>query len=230
MRVQVLQHLPCEDIGSMREWFAARGARLDYTRFYQADACLPPLAGLDLVVVMGGPMSVNDEASLPWLIEEKRFLREAIDAGIAVLGICLGAQLIASALGARVKANPLKEIGWFSVWRSGVSPDGCFDFPERELLFHWHGETFELPPGAVRLALSDACSNQAFQYGSRVIGLQCHPEMTEDIIQALIKEFPDELQPGQPWVQSPTDLLAQPAASYHAGQRLVEGVLEYLVG
>jgi len=230
MRVQVLQHLPCEDIGSMRDWFASRGARLDYTRFYQADARLPSLAGLDLIVVMGGPMSVNDEASLPWLIEEKRFLREAIDAGIAVLGICLGAQLIASALGAPVRHNPLKEIGWFSVWRSTPEAEGCFTFPERQLIFHWHGETFDLPPGAVHLAFSDACSNQAFQYGSRVIGLQCHPEMTEDIIRALIEAFPDELQPGQPWVQSATDLLAQPASSYQAGRRLVERVLEYLVG
>lgn len=226
MKVQVLQHVPCEDIGSMAGWFAEHGTQLDYTRFYQADAHLPPLAGLDLVVVMGGPMSVNDEAELPWLVEEKRFLRAAIDAGIAVLGICLGAQLIASALGARVSANAQAEIGWFPVCSMPDARQG-FVFPASVRLFHWHGETFELPAGALHLARSAACAHQAFQFGRRVIGLQCHPEMTAPIVADLLAEFAADLQPGT-WVQSAAELAATPVEQYIPGQQLIAQVLEYL--
>ena len=124
MHVQVLQHVPFEGVGSMADWFQTRGATLHYTRFYEADARLPDPASCDLIVAMGGPMSVNDESELPWLIEEKTFLRQAIEQGVPVLGICLGAQLIASALGARVQPNAQAEVGWFPVWRAASVGEG----------------------------------------------------------------------------------------------------------
>jgi GMP synthase-like glutamine amidotransferase len=228
MRVQVLQHVPFEDVGSMAEWFQARGAELHYTRFFEADAHLPEVDRCDLIVAMGGPMSVNDEAELPWLIEEKAFLRQAIEAGVPVLGICLGAQLIASALGARVQPNAVAEIGWFPVWRAESVGDDCFVFPDRIELLHWHGETFALPEGARLLASSEACRHQAFQLGRRVIGLQCHPEMTPAIVADLLDECAGELRPG-PWVQTPEQLAAEPRR-YLPGNVLMARLLDYLLG
>lgn len=228
MRVQILQHVPFEGIGSMAEWFQARGADVRYTRFFEANAQLPEPASCDLIVAMGGPMSVNDEAELPWLIAEKAFIRRAIDAGVAVLGVCLGAQLIASAVGARVYPNPVAEIGWFAVWRAESVGDDCFVFPDRVELLHWHGETFELPAGARLLASSEACRHQAFQLGRRVIGLQCHPEMTPQIVADLLAECADELRPGQ-WVQAPEQLAAEPR-TYVPGNVLMARLLDYLLG
>lgn len=228
MRVQVLQHVPFEDVGSMADWFRRHGAELRYTRFFEADAHLPKPEGCDLIVAMGGPMSVNDEAELPWLIEEKAFLRKAIDAGVPVLGVCLGAQLIASALGARVYPNAVAEIGWFPVWRTELIGEDCFTFPEHIELLHWHGETFELPEGATLLASSEACRHQAFQFGRRVIGLQCHPEMSPAIVADLLHECADELVPG-PWVQAPGQLAAE-AQRYQPGNALITQILDYLLG
>ncbi|WP_457977638.1 gamma-glutamyl-gamma-aminobutyrate hydrolase family protein [Ectopseudomonas composti] len=227
MHVQVLQHVSFEGVGSMAEWFQARGAAVHYTRFFEADARLPDPASCDLIVAMGGPMSVNDEAELPWLIEEKAFLRQAIEQGIPVLGICLGAQLIASALGARVQPNAQAEIGWFPVWRAESVGEGYFVCPDRVELLHWHGETFDLPEGARLLASSEACRHQAFQLGQRVIGLQCHPEMTPVIVTDLLAECANELQPG-PWVQTPAQLAAEPR-TYLPGNVLMARVLDYLL-
>src|SRR5690606_3581623 len=114
MRAHYLQHVPFEGLGSIEPWLRARGFSVTATRFFE-DPALPDPRGIDLLVVMGGPMSVNDDASLPWLVDEKRFVRAAIDANIPVLGICLGAQLIASAMGARVQPGREKELGWFPV-------------------------------------------------------------------------------------------------------------------
>lgn len=227
MHVQVLQHVPFEGVGSMADWFQVRGATVHYTRFFEADACLPDPASCDLIVAMGGPMSVNDEAELPWLIEEKTFLRQAIEQGVSVLGVCLGAQLIASALGARVQPSPVAEIGWFPVWRAESVGESCFVFPDRIELLHWHGETFALPEGARLLASSEACQHQAFQLGRRVIGLQCHPEMTPAIIADLLDACADELRPG-PWVQTPAQLAGEPR-SYLPGNVLMARVLDYLL-
>ncbi len=120
MKVQVLQHVEFEGLGSIAAWLETHAAEVSYTRLYEHPT-FPDETGLDLVVVMGGPMSVNDEQQLPWLRDEKRFLREVIDRGVPVLGVCLGAQLLASALGSRVFKNPHREIGWFPVLRNSCA-------------------------------------------------------------------------------------------------------------
>lgn len=227
MRAHILQHVPFEASGCIADWLARRGATVCHTRFFE-DPQLPVLGGLDLVIAMGGPMSVNDEAALHWLVPEKAFLREAMRRRVPVLGICLGAQLIASTLGARVYPNRQKEIGWFEL--EGIPGDpGDFRFPYRFTALHWHGETFDLPPGARRLAGSVACRNQAFQCGDRVIGLQFHMESTSDGLRQLVDNCRHELTPA-PFVQSEIAILSAAPADYAAANRLMAAVLDYLLG
>lgn len=225
MRVQVLEHVPFEGVGSIEGWLRARGADVRYTRFHEAGHALPEARGLDLVIAMGGPMSVNDEATLPWLKAEKQFLRDAIGAGVAALGVCLGAQLIASALGARVRRNREKEIGWYDV-RSTPQAD-AFRFPERLLAFHWHGETFELPRGARRLAESDACRNQAFQLGTNVVGVQFHLETTPESLDAMFGGDRHELVEAA-YVQGEAAIRAAPASAYRRINEVMVELLDYL--
>jgi GMP synthase-like glutamine amidotransferase len=225
MKVHVLQHVPYEDIGSMNPWLKARGTEASYTRFY-ANPVLPDLKELDLVIAMGGPMSVNDESVLPWLRAEKQFIHEAIGRGVSVLGVCFGAQLIASALGCRVYRNPVKEIGWFPI--EATSGTGtAFQFPPKCNVFHWHGETFDLPAGAVRLARSKACENQAFQFKQNVIGLQFHLETTPQSAQALIENCSDELVHGS-YIQAKSQLCAVANEAYAEINRLMNQVLVYV--
>lgn len=225
MRVHVLQHVPFEGLGSIQAWLTRRGAQVTASRFFESDA-LPAVSSCDLVIALGGPMSVNDEAKLPWLAREKQFLADAIRSGKRVLGICLGAQLMASALGARVYAAPEKEIGWFPVFGEG-SPGPAFRFPECFRAFHWHGETFDLPRGARLLAGSRACRHQAFQVGARAVGLQFHLETTPAAVDALVAHCGHELVP-QRFVQTEQQLRAAPSGDYSTLNALMEEVLDYL--
>jgi GMP synthase-like glutamine amidotransferase len=226
MQVHVLQHVSFEGLGSIAPFLDARRARISHTRFFEAHR-LPDSGSIDMVVVMGGPMSTNDEETLPWLIEEKQFLRDAIVRGIPVLGICLGAQLIAAALGAEVSRNPVKEIGWFPV-HAVPAPAENFHFPEECMAFHWHGETFDLPPGAVRLAESAGCKNQAFQFNRNVLGLQFHLETTIESAAALLDNCRNDLTAG-PYVQSEAELRAVPSSSYREINAAMNEVLSYLL-
>ena len=228
MRAHYFQHVPFEGLGSIEPWLAAAGYAITATRFF-ADEGLPEPDGIDLLVVMGGPMSVNDEAEFPWLGREKQFVREMIALGKPVLGICLGAQLIASAMGGRVYPNRVKEIGWFPVTGVASKDSKTFKFPSAIEVFHWHGETFALPPDATLLASSAGCEKQAFQLGSKVIGLQFHLETTPDAGAALVAHCSDELIPAQ-YVQSANQILAARAETYEAINRLMGEVLAFLTG
>lgn len=227
MRAHYLRHVPFEGIGSIAAWLDARSIETTGTRFDEGDV-LPPLADIDWLVVMGGPMSVNDEDLHPWLAVEKAFVREAIRAGKRVLGICLGAQLIASALGAKVYRNAVKEIGWYPIAPVPVADgDHAFRFSPGVLAFHWHGETFDLPPGAVHLARSAGCEHQAFRIGERALGLQFHLETTPESVRALVANCRADLTPG-PYVQSEERLLSAPVQNYRAANALMEQALSYL--
>ena len=196
--------------------------------FFESDE-LPDVDGIDLLVIMGGPMSVNDESRFPWLVKEKEFVRLAIERGKSVLGVCLGAQLIASAMGARVYPNRLKEIGWFPVQGVPAQDSSVFSFPPSVEAFHWHGETFDLPPEAVRIARSEGCENQGFQLGSSVIGLQFHLETTPGSARSLVAHCRDELVPNE-YVQSEEQILGVELESYQAMNRLMDEVLSFLAG
>jgi GMP synthase-like glutamine amidotransferase len=225
MKVQVLQHVPFEGLGSIADWLSKRRASVQFTRFYQSPV-LPDLRSVDFVIAMGGPMSVNDEREFPWLKAEKAFIKEAVRRGLPVLGVCLGAQLIASALGARVFANAHREIGWFPI-QSVNGTTGAFRFPEQTTVFHWHGETFDLPPGALHLARSSGCEHQAFQVGASALGLQFHLETTPESADQIIRHCRDDLVPGE-YVQSEDELLAVADEAYRGINRLMDEVLSYL--
>lgn len=214
MNIHWLQHVAFEGLGSIEKWALSHGHTLSCTRFF-ADDILPPLNAFDLLIVMGGPMGVHDLKQYHWLKEEKAFLRQVIAAGKPILGICLGAQLLADVLGAQVTANKEKEIGWFPVTRvcaagnsAGISDHLTAILPGSQIVFHWHGDTFALPKKAVPLYSSSACINQAFVYNERVIGLQFHLETTPEGIGALIENCREELIPA-PWIQQEEEILAQ---------------------
>ena len=226
MRVRVFQHVPFEGLGALEPALQNRGCAIDYVRFFANDP-LPAPADVDFLVAMGGPMSVNDEAALPWLAAEKEFIRRHVAAGKPFLGVCLGAQLLANALGARVFPNRAKEIGWFPVAGLPVRNPAVFRFPAAAEVFHWHGETFELPAGAVRLARSQACENQAFQVGA-AIGLQFHLETTPATARALVEHARGDLTPG-PFVQTEAEILADAPERYAALHRLLADLLGHLL-
>lgn len=210
VRIHYLQHVPFEGLGSMEAWFHERGYPLSASQLYREHQ-LPSLECFDWLVVMGGPMGVRDNVEYPWLAQEQHFIRAAIDAGKIVLGICLGAQLIAAALGARVMPNAQREIGWFPITAEQHKIGDVITevFSGSTLAFHWHGDTFELPTGARRLASSEACHNQAFSLEARVFGFQFHLETTPDSAAALIENCAGELDNSR-YVQSAHEILAQP--------------------
>ncbi len=211
MRFHCIQHVPFEGPGSIRPWLEAGGHALVPVHPYAGEP-LPAPAAVEGLIVMGGPMSVHDEAAHPWLAEEKRFLEAVLAAGRPLLGICLGGQLLAQVLGAEVVPGPHKEIGWFEVSRAPAVADAALGgfLPPRLRAFHWHGETFGIPAGALHLASSEACSNQGFVYAEQVVALQFHLETTPESARALIEHGADDLLPG-PYVQTPETMLAEPA-------------------
>ena len=192
----------------MESFFLQRGHQLSSTHFYLGHP-LPSIAEFDWLIVMGGPMGVYDEIKFPWLNEEKSFIRQSIDSGKIVLGICLGAQLIANALGARVIKNQYREIGWFPIERKIDAEESAMAdvFPEKLEVFHWHGDTFDIPKGAKLLASSEACRNQGFIIDSHVLGLQFHLETTSESAAALIQNCGAELD-GSKFVQSEAEILS----------------------
>lgn len=207
LRIHHLQHVPFEGLGCIADWALAKGHSILATKFFE-NSQLPKLSDFDWLIVMGGPMGVYDEEKYDWLSGEKEFIRQAILSGKTVIGICLGAQLIATSLGADVYPNREKEIGWFPVFSTEYA---LFDKLLSESsapmpVFHWHGDTFDLPPGALRLASSEACINQAFIYNHKVVGLQFHMEVTEESLQQMITFCGNELVRGK-YIQSAETML-----------------------
>ncbi len=203
MKIHWLQHVPFEGLGCIEEWAREKSAELNCTRLFKNEA-LPTLSDFDWLIVMGGPMGIYDHAEFPWLIEEKALIRKAIDANKTVLGICLGAQMMADVLGAKVYPGPCKEIGWFPIKRRENAPEIV---PETLTVFHWHGDTFEIPEGAIPLAVSEPGINQGFVYNGNAVALQFHMETTAESMKALISNCRHELI-SAPYIQSAEQMVA----------------------
>ena len=208
MHIVTLQHVPFEGPAAIASWAEAAGHTFTSVHLYRGDP-LPPIAMVDFLVVMGGPMSVGDVEAFPWLLTERQYIRDIVDNGKLVLGVCLGAQLIAASLGAEITKNAYREIGWFPLTVAAELADTVLAdvFSNGLEVFHWHGDTFAIPAGAVRLASSEACRNQGFVYGKRVVALQFHIETTPQSAQALLDHCADELD-GTRYVQDAATLLA----------------------
>ncbi|MGH2642377.1 MAG: type 1 glutamine amidotransferase [Chitinophagaceae bacterium] len=229
MKIQFFQHVPFEGLGSIEEWIIQRGHSLETTRFYKEDK-IPSINDFDNLIIMGGPMSAHDEKIYPWLKQEKVFIQEVIENGKAIIGICLGAQLIADVLGAKVYPNKEKEIGWFPIRFTeyakqfnaftNISPDYT--------VFHWHGDTFDLPGEAKHLAYSEGCRNQAFVYDKKILGLQFHLETTNESLSQMLLHGKNELIPGK-FIQPEKQILSQKKVMAE-NKRLLFSILDDVSG
>ena len=183
-KVLVLQHVPFEILGTLNPLLKRTGFRIRYVNFGRDPEATPDLGSYQGLVILGGPMSVNQHELYPHLQTEVDLIKSAIQLQIPILGICLGAQLIARALGARITRNPVKEIGWYEITPTteGESDPVIAPFRGPRQIFQWHGDTFDLPSGAVHLASSPTCQNQAFRFGENVYGFQFHLEVDAPLI------------------------------------------------
>lgn len=200
MRVLAFKHFSFDDDSVFYNWTLEAGH--SYTVIEPNEGqTLPAHDSYELLIIYGGPMSVYEEERHPWLREEKNYIREAIGKGKRVLGVCLGAQLIASALGARVSRNAEKEIGWHSIRRTASEHPLFSGMPQSFYSFQWHGDCFELPEGAELLAYSEATRHQAFAIGEHVLGLQFHLEPTPRSINEMLMRWEAELV-AAPYIQN----------------------------
>jgi len=206
MNIHYLQHVTFEGLASIENWAIEQKHSLSATRFFAGEQ-LPKMQDIDCLIVMGGPMNIYETEKYFWLTEEKRFIEHAIKSGKTVIGICLGAQLIADVLGAKVTQNECKEIGWLPVELTNAS-EALHSLPQQFNALHWHGDTFNLPRGAVHLAKSDGCENQAFVYEEKVLSLQFHLEATPESTQQIIKNCGDELVEGK-YIQTAAAILGK---------------------
>ncbi len=222
----MIKHEVFEGPARIADWAKEKGHEISEVLIDREK--LPLIDTFDFLVLMGGSMSVNDERRFEWLKYEKEYILEAIKAEKHVLGVCLGAQLVSNALGGRVFKNREKEIGWFPVYLTEAGRASAFfkGLPEEFVAFHWHGETFEIPPGCERLAYSDACDNQAFSYGDRVLGLQFHIETTPESAAEIAKECSDELVPSK-YVQDAAQIISR-QMRFDVVNRILYGVLDNL--
>jgi GMP synthase-like glutamine amidotransferase len=236
LRVHYFQHIAGEGFGSCYEFLKAHQAKITATEFFALPVdfaleleALPRVDEVDLLIIMGGSMSVNDEANFPWLKLEKRWLRRYLAAGKPAIGVCLGGQLIANALGAAVSRNPHQELGWMDVGRASHIPDDYFKIPEKINILQWHSETFEIPKGAVRLAENSVCHNQMYQIGRNVLGFQFHPEMTPHALQCLIEHEEEVGIFKGKYVQSLSDLNRSIQTKFEQGNLLLNQAIDYVV-
>jgi len=208
MRILCLRHVPFEGLGEITHWARHREHEL-IEAYASREMLLPP--PFDMLIVMGGPMNAMDDEHFPWLADEREFIANAVTDGKLVLGICLGAQLLAAALGGRVIRNAEPEIGWFPVTLTdtGRRMHVFDDWPETFTAGHWHGDTFIPPDGAPVVAVSQACMRQAFALDrGRVVGLQFHLEWTPNTLMRMVEACPEDLTTGHTFVQSGERMLA----------------------
>lgn len=226
-KVLVFRHAAHEGPGYFADFLNHKDIAHELVRIDAGDPVPQSLDGISGLVFMGGPMSVNDP--LPWIPPVTKLIQEAVTADVPVLGHCLGGQLLAKALGAPVTRNPVREIGWFpvTVVESPTARVWLKDLPSEFTVYHWHGETFSIPPRATRLLASADCANQAFALGKH-LALQCHVEMTPALIADWVREADGELAPART-VQSGEEMLRDAARRTQELHRVADTLYEHWV-
>lgn len=244
LRVHYFQHIADEGYGSPEAHLTQKGAQFSHTEFFKVPKGqgvehlprpLPQHDDVDLLIIMGGVMSVNDEAIYPWLKQEKDWIRQFMVLNKPVIGLCLGSQLIASCLGAHVTKNKYEEIGWWSIFKvDGAAQHDAtqriFDFPDDVLALSWHNDTFELPENAVLLAGSAACPNQAYQYKHNVLAFQFHPEITPTNLALFLEEKPDITNKDGTYIQSFEELTHTSSDTFKPANDLLNRAVDFVLG
>jgi GMP synthase-like glutamine amidotransferase len=204
MHIHCLQHVTFENPGTIVEWAKNHYHIISYTHFFEENFTLPNVADIDALLIMGGYMNVDEEEKYPWLVAEKQFIKEVIAANKKVLGICLGSQLIAAALGSKVYYANEKEIGFFpiSFTNESLQYSHFNHFTNPYNVFHWHGDTFDLPSNAILVASTTTCKHQAFLIGNNVLALQFHFEMNETVIEDMLLHDGHELEEQGNFIQT----------------------------
>jgi len=230
LRIHYFEHVPFEGLGCIEDWARQHGHTITATRWHTPSAVLPDLLSVDWLIVMGGPMGVYETGRYIWLPSEQEYIAAAIQQNKKVLGICLGAQLIAASLGARVYPNKEKEIGWFPVQFSTEGPAAALAgiLPPELMVFHWHGDTFDLPAQATRFATTAACANQGFIYGNNVIGLQFHLEVRRSDVLKMVQYGGGELTPAG-CIQSAEEIAERSSLADTANETMF-ALLDYMAG
>jgi GMP synthase (glutamine-hydrolysing) len=195
-KVWVLQHHPAENLGAIAEALESAALAWQYVRVFDGHPIPTDMKGAGGLIMMGGPEAVYQLDRYPYLRAEMALIENALKAGRPVLGVCLGSQSLAAALGANVRRAPHKEIGWYPVRLRPEAKDDRLlrGLPEEFVAFHWHSDILDLPAGAVPLASSELTELQGFRYGDNAWGLLFHAEMTQAIVSALVKEFGEGLE------------------------------------
>ncbi len=221
LRIHYFQHVSFEGLGYIETWANQNGHILSSTKFFEEKFSFPNLNDFDWLIIMGGPMGVSDEKQYPWLKPEKEFINKSIEADKTIIGICLGSQLIASALGAKVYPNQKKEIGWFPLAKTNEAKTNHLlsHLPNGFMAFNWHGDTFDLPSGATHLLKTDICANQAFLYQDNVLGLQFHFEVTPQTLTSMTNNCQHELN-ADDFIQTETEILKQADHCYLSNEYL----------
>jgi GMP synthase (glutamine-hydrolysing) len=231
LKIHFIQHVPFEGLGCIENWIKENNYLLRHTKIFDLGSFpFPQVSDFDWLIIMGGPMSVYDTKKYPWIKDELALIKTAISSNKIVLGICLGAQFIAAALGAHVYPGSQKEIGWFPV---NMNPASLI-FGENHgiskalTVFHWHGDTFDLPKGSIHMASSDTTPNQMFIYNNRVLGIQFHIEVTPDDVHRMADNMEEELIENT-YVQR-KELIIKENRYYAANNQYMYQILDYLQG